>query len=654
MENIELYKDIYTIAKPFVDPLISTILKPKLESLSAWLKRKKVENDLVDNFFENKFEEYLYRTYQNCYYLNTIAFPNEKIKLNEIYYPTTLICSKDHKRYKVDTINLDFLKNNDRILVSDYAGMGKSTLSRYLVNRCISKNLGIPIFIELRQINKENTILEELFNQLNPIEKDLDKDFILKIITRGDFIVILDGFDEIPTINQEFVIKEVRKFISKASKNKFILTSRPEASLSSFGDFQNFFIEPLKKEDSFTIIDKYDNLSQIKIADNLKKDINDRISQIDEFLTNPFLVSLLYKSYTYNRDIPSKRVTFYDEVYTALFKAHDLSKDGYKRQKTSKLDIQDFRVILRDLAFNTAKKRLVEYSEQELISYINQSKENISGISFKTNDFLDDLLLTVPIIIRDGNKIKWAHKSIQDYFAAEFICFHQKKEKILNKIFSTQNEAFLNILILVQELDIKTFRKTILFKLIKNYINHYEKSYKKFKLEEHINNRKAMTFGLEICFLQLENQIEHNEGRKIVWRKYPSLDGVKFYSTFTYNTNFFTFFHIDFYRQLIELLYSVYPTIYYNAFKLSTQNPKTITLNKIGTPERLNDNPTNNLNSASNFKIVNNEIYNCLNPRWTNRNRQVLILDIDKCKAQMDLIEKEIKKDKEIDILDGI
>lgn len=653
MENLELYKDIYTIAKPFVDPLISTLLKPKLESLSSWLKKQKVENALVDNFFENKFEEYLYRTYQNCFYINTIAFPNEKIQLSEIFYPSTLICTKDYKKYKVDNLNSDFFDSNSKILVSDYAGMGKSTFSRYLVNRCITENLGVPIFIELRQINKENTILEELFNQLNPIEKDLDKDFILKIITRGDFIIILDGFDEIPIKNQEFVIKEVRKFISKASKNKFVITSRPEAALSSFGDFQNFFIEPLSKKDSFAIIDKYDNLSQIKVADNLKKDIDDRISQIDEFLTNPFLVSLLYKSYTYNRDIPSKRVTFYDEVYTALFKAHDLSKDGYKRQKVSKLDIQDFRVILRDLAFNTAKKRLVEYNEQELISYINQSKENISGISFKTSDFLEDLLLTVPIVVRDGNKIKWAHKSIQDYFAAEFICYHPKKEQILNKIFSSQNEAFLNILILVQELDTKTFRKTILFKLLKSYLNHYSKVYKKFELKDHVHARKVMTYGLELCFLQTSEEKEHIDARKIVWNKFPKLKGVKFFSNLLINSNFFTLYYFDFNKQLTELLYSVQPNLYYNPFRVE-RNHNSIIIKKINIPERLTDTVANNLNSIENFKSVNAKIYNCLDTRWRRKRNQVLILDIEKCREEINLIKAEIDKDKEVDILDGI
>ncbi len=654
MENLELYKDIYTIAKPFVDPLISTILKPKLESLSKWLKKRSIDNDLIDDFYKNKFEEYLYRTYQNSFYVNTIVFPNQKIRISEIFYPITLVCTKDYKRYKVNKINSDFFENNSRILISDYAGMGKSTLSRYLVNRCIDQNIGIPVFIELRQINSQNTIIDELFNQLNPIENDVDKDFILKVFSRGDFVIIFDGFDEIPMKNQEFVIKNTRSFISKTSNNKFIITSRPEAALSSFGDFQNFFIDPLKKEESFEIIDKYDRISKTKIAENLKSDINERVAQVEEFLTNPFLISLLYKSYSYNKDIPSKRVTFYDEVYCALFKAHDLSKNGYKRFKKSKLDIQDFRIILRDLAFNTSKYRLVEYSEQELLRFISDSKANSVGIDFKERDFLDDLLLSVPIIIRDGNKIKWAHKSIQDYFAAEFICFHSQKEKILNKIFTTKNETFLNVLILIQELDVSIFRKTILLKLLKNYVNYYNRSYRKFKFNNDVHLRKLMTYGLDVFFLKMSKREgdTYTAARKIVWKKYSSLKGVNFHTRLMLPYNFFSLSVFDFNRKLIDLLFTVQPEIYYKSFDVDFFMNYDI-LKKIDVPERLTDSLTNNLNTNKNFKIVNFWVYD--NIRFMGyKSKQICILDIKKCINKIETIEAEIKSDKSFDILEGL
>jgi hypothetical protein len=77
-------------------------------------------------------------------------------------------------------------------------------------------------------------------------------------------------------------------------------------------------------------------------------------TKVYEFLGNPFLVSLLYKSYSFNEDIPTKKSSFYEEVYSSLYKYHDLSKEGFKGQKKSNLDILDFRIILRAIAFESA------------------------------------------------------------------------------------------------------------------------------------------------------------------------------------------------------------------------------------------------------------------------------------------------------------
>jgi hypothetical protein len=145
---------------------------------------------------------------------------------------------------------------------------------------------------------------------------------------------------------------------------------------------------------------------------------------------------LLYKSYSFKRDIPSRKSTFYNEVYTALYQDHDLSKDSYKREKNSKLDIQDFRLVLREFANYTAKKGEVEYEKTKAIQYISDCKLKIPFINFKETNFVEDLLSTVPIFTSEGNNIKWAHKSFQDYFAAEYISYHPKKDLIINHLIS--------------------------------------------------------------------------------------------------------------------------------------------------------------------------------------------------------------------------
>jgi hypothetical protein len=669
MEELEIYQEVYKVAKPVVDSLISTIIKPKLEKLGKWLKRNEGKIEVENHFWESKFEEYLLRTYQNTYFINTIVFPNQQIKLRDIYYPVKLVNSRDNRAIVSSEINEAFFQENNRILVSDYAGMGKSTLSKFLTSHIIDKQIGIPIFIELKRLGKENPILTEIYSQLNPIDDNFNQDFIIRLLKRGDFVVILDGFDEVSVANQETVITDIRQFISRASKNNFVMTSRPEAILASFGEFQEFYIKPLEIEESYEIIDKLNILSPVKIAKMLRIDIDKRLDSVRGFLRNPFLVSLLFKSYTYNKDIPSKKSTFYDEVYTAFYKAHDLSKDGYKREKASKLDIQDFRTILRELAFASSKLRIVEYSKQELIESINSAKKRCPDLNFKAIDFFDDLILSVPLIVKDGSKYKWAHKSIQDYFSAEFICFHSQKEEICNKIYSTQNESFLNVLLLLQELEQKLFKKTILLKLLNDFINHYNNSFSDFKMSNLLQFRKIISFGITTCFLKISEEVdlkdnsgkEFDYARELTQKKYQELSSMSFATTLTYGENTFVLFGRNIQRLLTEMLYL---NTKYDIFLKELKKPDELfrvknfpELPNLDEAFKADEDKKNILNNKSNFQSVTDQIYRHICKRRTREDKRrniPIALDIAKCKKLIDSINQESFQDNSFNVLDGI
>ncbi len=342
-EYIETAKNL----APFISlakPLIDTILKPKLKSLETWLKERKTDNEVFDYYtYETKFQEYIVRTIEKSSIINTLIFPNQQINIEDIYQPLTLIDNNlsTQEKIKIESFPQELFVKYQKVLIMDSAGMGKSTLSRLICLKAIQDSHGIPVFIELRKINRENTILQELLNQLNPIDKVFDTDFILRLLKAGEFLIIFDGFDEIVNEEREIVTYDIREFVSKCSENYFLMTSRPEGALSAFGDFKITNIKGLRNPEAFQLFQKFDKIGNKNLSDSLIKEIKGVNIQVAEFLVNPFLVSLLYKTYSFKRDIPSRKSTFYNEVYTALYQDHDLSKDCYKRDKVSKLDIQD-------------------------------------------------------------------------------------------------------------------------------------------------------------------------------------------------------------------------------------------------------------------------------------------------------------------------
>jgi len=189
-------KDIATIAKPVIDPLINTFITPHIKKLEKWLIEKGIQKKVVDGFIEKKFDNYLQRAYSNFSSMNILVFPNQQINIKEIYVPLSIVCSKNQESYRIDSFDMKILEKYKRVLISDSAGMGKSTLSKWIALKLIEDTLSIPVLIELKRLTSDNKLIDEIFKQIDPLDKSFDKELIFKFLEFGQFTILLDGFDE--------------------------------------------------------------------------------------------------------------------------------------------------------------------------------------------------------------------------------------------------------------------------------------------------------------------------------------------------------------------------------------------------------------------------------------------------------------------------
>lgn len=335
--------------------------------------------------------------------------------------------------------------------------------------------------------------------------------------------------------------KDLHEFITKASNNRYFITSRPEKALTSFGNFQEFKIEPLSRKEAFELLRKYDTKGQISSL-LIKKLQEEGLSNIKEFLTNPLLVSLLYTAFEHKQAIPFKKYLFYRQVYDANFESHDLTKgDSYTHDKYSKLEIDDFHRVLRHLGFNCFKLQRIEFTKDELLKLITESKNFCAGLSFNNSDFLQDIIKTVPLFTQDGNYFRWSHKSLQEYFAAQFIYLDSKDKQntILRKLYNHHNiEKFINIIDLYYDMDYKTFRNVIEFELLCEFEDYnriaYKGNYQRIS-EDLIAERVELTFLMD-CFIFKVlkiNKTDHLDAKKLkhmldIYIKDNNLDGDNF------------------------------------------------------------------------------------------------------------------------------
>ncbi len=490
-------KGIISTITPLIKNVVEQHVGPKINSLK---QRFNLDHQKYHIPSEEHFSEYYHRIYKKLSILNTLVFNNSQRLLKDVYMPLTVVDSDSSAGIKIDSYPENVMNDYEKVLITDTAGMGKSTLMKRIFLDIIDNNKGIPIFIELRRLTDEKTIIQEIHEQINSIDKVFDEQLLLEFINEGGFVFILDGYDEISLKNREVVTKDIQDFISKAQLNKFILTSRPENALASFGDFRKFNIQPLRRKEAFELLRKYDKQGAISSL-LIKKLGESHMSNIDEFLTNPLLVSLLFLAFQYKQAIPFKKYLFYRQVYDANFESHDLTKgESYIHDKYSNLEVDDFHRVMRHIGFQCLKEQKIEFTKDEILKVIARSRKFCVGLTFKESDFLNDLIVTVPLFVQDGIYYKWAHKSLQEYFAAQFIYLDtsDKKTNYLEKIYDKKEfDKYINIVDLYYDMDIKSFRNVILYKYLKEYREYYNQVNKRINLEV---TKELREFRTEACF----------------------------------------------------------------------------------------------------------------------------------------------------------
>lgn len=444
-------------------------------------------------------ERYLERCYRNSNSMSTIVFRNQPKTLEELYIPLTI--SKEtfpekteREKYILAADHIDFLEKYQLIKIVDTAGMGKSTIVKFLAMQAITSGKYIPVVIELRQLTEQTDLFTYIKSQMDlPDEKFTERN-IVDLFMCGDFLFLFDGYDEIPKDYTGIVTLKMHEFIKSIGKNHVVISSRKDNGLDGFQSFQTFSIQPLCKNEAFALIRKYDNNGERgeKLIQAIEKDSN--LHLLREFLINPLMVSLLYKAYSYKPDIPYKKYVFYDQVYAALFEEHDFTKPGaYKRQKRSGLDMDEFKTVLKRLGFYCALKNVVEFTREELLGVLRDILNKLPNIQTSAGDFQRDLVTTVPLFVQESGKYRWVHKSFYEYFAACFISYDAKERQteIMRKLVHSKLFArFHNVLDFCFDMDVSLAQKEILLPFLDSFIEQYDQAYHSMSAENDIGCEK--------------------------------------------------------------------------------------------------------------------------------------------------------------------
>ena len=164
-------------------------------------------------------EEYLYYFYKKNIYTRSLAKQNCKQIIYKIYQPLEIYNRVNtSERYYINKLEMEIFYKHRNILLMDNAGMGKSTLIKYMSLSILENGEYVPYILELRNIEGEE-IIEYIKNEIRMQEKNILTKDVEKLLRQGKFIIFFDGFDEVDDRYKTSVSNKIKRFVEKYSEN---------------------------------------------------------------------------------------------------------------------------------------------------------------------------------------------------------------------------------------------------------------------------------------------------------------------------------------------------------------------------------------------------------------------------------------------------
>ena len=347
----------------------------------------------------------------------------------------------EYKNKKIPmTIVDNVMKISNNIVITGSGGTGKSMIMRHLFLNTHHRGEYIPVLVELRKIGdikEENALFNLIHYCIESFDVKLNQEQFEYSLRSGKYLFLFDGLDEVKEEYRGMAMQLIQKISNKYPDNGYIVSSREEGV--SFHELETYTLLkacPLEKNQAIALVKKIGKNEEkiIEFAKLLEGELYDK--HID-FASNPLLLTMMYITFIDNNMIPEHLTDFYESAYDALYKRHDANKEGLfnREYKCKKIGEREFKDLFAYFCFQSYFSQQYEFSKKEICVYIKRGIErlNLNSSLDKPELFFDDIKDIVCLIVDEGNKYKFAHRSFQTYFAAYYTATHVTDEQ--QKIF---------------------------------------------------------------------------------------------------------------------------------------------------------------------------------------------------------------------------
>lgn len=350
--------------------------------------------------------------------------------LKDIYVPLRATAAGGESPRDV----LAFLDEHRRLVVTGPPGAGKSMLMRNLAARSGAglrdgaTRGRLPVLVELHRVgrpasNGGEAIEDYLVDAFERYGFPHAEKFTRIAIEKGWLLLLLDGFDEVPTADRKAVAGRIVDFLERERSCAAAITSRTAVYRGEFDAIAEARVElePFEDQQIQAFLGSWkDSMPEGKSPAQLMAALRDQ-PQLLAAARNPLLLTIVAHLYSESRSytLPASRAEFYKHAASILL-------EQWQGQQNT-FDGSDKRAVLSALALHMQEtgtdsdldRRTI--AREQAISRATELMPSLGRTAADVGELMREIVERSGLLlaIDDGSRYAFAHLTFQEYFAAE-------------------------------------------------------------------------------------------------------------------------------------------------------------------------------------------------------------------------------------------
>jgi predicted NACHT family NTPase len=378
------------------------------------------------------------------------------------------------------------VENYNKIRILGNPGTGKTTFLQHLAlqcNRGIFMENRVPIFITLKSFVEESKETGEV-SFLNYIRSEFlassitNSSTVENLLCEGRIFLLLDGLDEVLTLDANAVYQEINRFTEKYHKNLFIITCRTAGKIHNLNGFIDVETAPFTSE-------QITEFSQKWFATLIKNPTEDAHQQAVEFIqllelpenlrlrqlaTTPLFLHLACWIFVHQGQFPGSESEFYKQCLDLLLGKWDEIRGVERDSIRPVFTLPQKLKLLSEIAIKTFERGEYFFEKRTIEQYISDYLCELSDVPIDSEELQlasEEILKAIALqhgllTERSRGIFSFSHLAFHEYFTARNIIMNsylksleEALEELINHVLEPRwREIFLLTAVMLRKADL--------------------------------------------------------------------------------------------------------------------------------------------------------------------------------------------------------